>query len=444
MILPLKAFGNPRVVQSDTAALNHALRASIRMAADSIDQRVKSGMDAFQKRSVRTADSASRVLRASADRLIKEAADSLSPQRRDTVRILAQTMAKAIGACASSAGKSGDDSFRKYQKAMLMLEWKYASCNDCVSTQDVQSAVEEFRDASDSLADLVYQSWDDLTESIRDSLDDYLDRLGDASSVMIDRQSDENEYIAAHASRVEVTGSYVSDVVYRGRDGGVKEYALSPELAYRDHSGLFIDGSAAWLGNSLKGWDERDIGVGYQFEAGTYVTGMLSYSHFWFSDSSRLEKADLKNSIDGELEILTKPVNVTVAPSIAFSTASEFTAGFSLSHEFDVDKFLRRTDLSIEPTVTAIIGGQNASLTQQRLKRAVNKKGKTVTTVKSSTKLKNVFGILDYEFAVPFALTFKNAAINPQFSYAIPLNVLDASTTTPSFYFSISASYTIR
>ena len=444
VISPLKASGDPRIVQSDTASLNHLLRVSIRAAADSIDQVVKSGIGLFQKRSARTADSASGVLRASAERLIKEAAESLNPQRRDTVRNLAQILAKAIGNCAAEARKSGDESFRNYHKWMFALERKYSSCSDCGNSQDVQSTVEEFLDASDSLGDLVHQSWEDLTESIRDSLDDYVDRLGDASSDMIDRQSDEDELIAAHASRLVLSGSYTSDVTYRGRDGGVRQYALSPEVEYKAHSGLFVAASAAWLGNSPNAWDERTVGGGYEFELGTHFTGSFSYTRFWFNDSSRLEKADMKNSIDGELEVLTKPINVSVSPSFAFSTASEFTTEFSLSHEFDIDTFLRRADLSIEPTVTAIVGGQNALLTQQRLKRAVNKKGKAVTVVKTTTKIKNFFGILDYEFAVPFELTYKNAAINPQFSYAIPLNVVDASSAAPFFYFSVNVSYTIR
>ena len=371
---PANAQSQSGLVQSDTASLNRLLRSSIDAAADSIERRIESQIDRFQKKNACVADSVSVILRVSAERLISEAGDSLSPQRRDTLRNLDRTLEKALASHAIDLRRSGDDSLRKYQKSVLMIERKYSNCNDCENSEDVQSIHDEYLDGADSLAEILHQSLEDLTETIGDSLDVFRDRLADASSDMIDRQRDENEYTAAHSSRFIATGSYTSDVVYRGRDGGVKQYALSPELAYKDHSGLFVDGSAAWLGNSLNGWDQRDISGGYEFELGTHFAGALSYTHYWFADSSRLEKADLKNSIDAELSLLTNPVNIYISPSLAFTTASEFTTEFSLSHEFDVDRFLRRADLSIEPTVTAIVGEQNASLTQKRLKRAAVKK----------------------------------------------------------------------
>jgi hypothetical protein len=67
-----------------------------------------------------------------------------------------------------------------------------------------------------------------------------------------------------------------------------------------------------------------------------------------------------------------------------------------------------------------------------------------VTVVQSTTQTNNYFGILDYEFEVPFVIAYKNASFSPTFSYAIPINVVDASNTVPFFYFSLSASYTIR
>lgn len=424
--------------------MNQLLRSSLRAAVDSIERSTKSEIEGFQKRSTHLADSASGILRVSVERLIKEAEDSLSPLRRDTLRNLARTMEKALASCAADIRRSGDESFWKFQKGMLILEKQYSNCDDCSNSQDVQSILDDYLAGSDSIAEILRQSLEDLTESIDDSLDIYQDRLVDAGSDMSDRQRDENEYVATPSSRLVTSGSYISNVVYRSRDAGVKQFALSPELAYKHQSGLFAAASAAWLGNSLNGWDQRDIGGGYEFKLGSHFTGTLLYLHYWFSDSSRLERADLKNSLEAELSLLTKPVNVYVSPSLAFTKASEFTTEFSLSHEFDVDRFLRRADLSIEPTVTAIVGEQNASLTQKRLKRAVTKKGKAATVVQSTTQNKNFFGILDYEFAMPFEFTYQNASLSPTFSYAIPLNVIDASNTAPFFYFSISASYTIR
>ena len=403
-----------------------------------------SEIGSLQKMSTRAADSASGLLSVSAERLIRESGDSLSPSRRDSLRNIVRTMERDLASYAADIRRSTDEALQGFQNGMLILEKRYSNCDDCENSQDVQSLLDEYLAGSDSLTDILHQSLEDLNESIDDSLEVFRDRLEDASSEMIDRQAEENEYAAAHSSRFVITGSYISDVAYRGRDGGVKQSALSPQLAYKHRSGLFVAGSAAWLSNSVNGWDQRNIGGGYEFEPGAHFAGILSYTHFRFSDSSQLERAELTNSLDGELSLLTKPLNASISLSLAFGTAAEFTTEFSLSHEFDVDRFLGRASLSIEPTVTAIVGGQNSSLTQKRLKRLVTKKGKVATRVQSSTQTANYFGILDYEFEVPFMLAYQNATLSSAFSYAIPINVVDASDTAPFFYFTFSASYTIR
>lgn len=430
--------------QRDSVSLNRLLLSSLRAAADSIGSISKLEIEGLQKKSTHAVDSASGEQRASAERLIKESGDLLSRLRQDTLRNIALTMERALASYSADIQKSTDVSFREFQKGMLILETRYSNCPDCENSKDVQSLLEVYLDGADSLADILHQSLEELNESIDDTLEVFRDRLEDASSEMIDRQVEENDYAAAHSSRFIISASYISNVTYRGRDGGVKQSALSPQLAYKHRSGLFVAGSAAWLNNSISGWDQRNIGAGYEFELGNHFAGTFSYTHFRFSDSSQLERAELTNSLDGELSLLTKPLNASIVLSLAFGTASEFTTEFSLSHEFDVDRFLGRSKLSIEPTVTAIVGGQNSSLTQTRLKRAATKKGKVVAVVQSTTQTKNYFGILDYEFEVPIVLAYKNAMFSPTFSYAIPINVMDASDTAPFFYFSFSVAYTIR
>jgi len=430
--------------QADSTSLNLLLRSSVRAAADSIGRKTKLDIERLQKQTARVADSASGALRTSVERLIRESEVELAPSRRDTLRNMVTTMERTLALYMANIRGSMDESTRAFQKEMLILEPRFSNCEDCESYQDVQPLLDEYLAASDSLADILHQSLEDINESIDDSLEVFGDLLEDASSDVIDRQEVENDYAASHSSRFILSASYISNVAYRGRDGGVKQSAFSPQLAYKHRSGLFVAGSAAWLNNSISGWDQRYIGAGYEFELGKYFAGALSYTHFRFSDSSQLERAELTNSIDGELSLLSKSLNASLGLGLAFGTASEFTTEFSLSHEFEVDRFLGRAGISIEPTVTAIVGGQNSSLTQKRLKRAVTKKGKVVAVVQSTTQTKDYFGILDYEFEVPIVFSYENAMFSPTLSYAIPINVLDASDTAPFFYFSFSASYTIR
>ena len=180
--------------------------------------------------------------------------------------------------------------------------------------------------------------------------------LLDSCADLIDRQLDENEYEALHSTRLVVSAGYASDVVYRGRDAGIQQYSLSPQIAFIHRSGLFAQLAAAWLDHSPTRWDQKSIGAGYEFVAGGLFSGSFSYTHYWFSDSSNQEKSQLTNSLDGDLFFRTRFVTIELSPSLAFATESEFTTTMALSHEFETMSPFRGSILSIAPTAAAMVG----------------------------------------------------------------------------------------
>ena len=93
-----------------------------------------------------------------------------------------------------------------------------------------------------------------------------------------------------------------------------------------------------------------------------------------------------------------------------------------MSHSFDFESSSSGFSYGFEPTITAVLGEQNSDLTTKRLQRV-----KKQIIVKTTQTTSNMFGILDYEFALPISLQFRSVSINPAIIYVSPRNVIDAS-----------------
>jgi hypothetical protein len=128
---------------------------------------------------------------------------------------------------------------------------------------------------------------------------------------------------------------------------------------------------------------------------------------------------------------------LSVDGDLATGAASEFTVAASVTHEFEIPLTLYNK-ISLDPTLTAIIGEQNSTLTTLRTKGA---KGKKVVGV--LTQNINTFGILDYEVSLPVTIVLGPLTLSPSVVYIVPMNVVDLSTTKAfvDFEFGVSLAF---
>jgi len=375
------------------------------------------------------------------DSLITSARDSLDASRKDTLRFITKSLQQQLLAFGDTTKQIVSGPISHFSDELIKGKGTYSLCDSCESDPDFNDRFEQFREFVDSLHDGFHDTtaalMDDHKDLFQDRYDTVHDSLADLRDNLIENRLDEIDYQRYVATRLTVSTEYSSHTTYRGRDNGVHQQMITPSLAYHHSAGFGIELSTFWLDQTPKPWDGVAASVAYEFTVGSLIGGDLSYSHFWFSDSSRLARSVIKNDFSASLSLNWPVLSLSVDGDLATGSASEFTTAVTASHEFECPLTLY-DKISLEPTLTAIIGEQNSTLTALRTKGAKVKKAAGAAAQSNST-----FGILDYEVSFPVTIILGPLTLSPSVVYIVPMNVVDLSTAKAfvDFEFGVSLAF---
>jgi hypothetical protein len=422
--------------------LNQRLADSIQRFADSSLQTKRHYSDSLVAAVVFIAEKANTQINLLADSLIRSAHDSLDASRKDTLRAVTKSLQQRLLAFRDTTRQAVSGPISDFFDDLTKARRTYSVCDSCESGTDFDDRFGQFREFVDNLGEEFHDTtsalMDDRKDIFQDRYESIHDSLADLRDNLIENRLNEIDYQRYFATRFSVSTGYSSHTTYRGRDNGVPQQMIAPSVAFHHSSGLGVEVSTYWLDQTPKRWDDVAASVSYEFTAGSLVSGGLSYSHFWFSDSSLSSKSVFKNGFGASLSLNWPVLSLSLEGDLATGTASEFTLAASASHEFDIPLTLYNM-LSIEPTLTATIGEQNSTLTTLRTKEA---KGKKVVGI--TTQTNNTFGILDYEASLPVALILGPVTLSPSVTYIVPFNVIDESTTNSFVDFEFSVRLTFH
>ncbi len=100
---------------------------------------------------------------------------------------------------------------------------------------------------------------------------------------------DSTDYKVQNATRLELSGNYMSRVMYSGRDYGVKGYGLSTQLSLKHQSGFWLSAIAYhWQKFDIK-LPKTDLVVGYSATLSDRVGASVSYSRWLYYGKSQSE-----------------------------------------------------------------------------------------------------------------------------------------------------------
>ena len=385
---------------------------------------------------------ASRELKSLTDSLIISAADSLDDSRKDSLRVVAGSLEQQMVSVEAETRKLLSGLLLNFTKQLDRGKTVYSPCDGCQSTEDFEAQLGNFRDVVDSLRgsfrDTASSLRDDQSETFRDRLESYRDSLVQVREDLIDHRLDEIDVQRYRASRFIVSTGYSSHNSYRGRDNSIPQQMILPTIEYRHSSGLSIAASTFWFDKTPKKWSDFLLSAGYNSTIGNVVDVSVSYTHFWFSDSSKTARSVFTDEASAGLSIDWPVLSLGTNASLDIGSANEFTLMTSASHSFEIPLSLYNR-ITIEPMVTATVGQQNSELTILRRKSA---KGKKVVGIQ--TQVNNSFGILDYEATLPVTIELGQVTLAPALTYIIPLNVVDQSTASGFFDFDLTISLSLR
>jgi hypothetical protein len=422
--------------------LNQGLAASVQRYVDNALGGASRFCDSLVSLSAQSAQISSTKLDALKESLLTSAEDSLDSPSRDTLLVAARSFQKQLLASHDTTQRLVSILLSSFTERVEKAKKVFSICNDCEEPADFNDRFELLKDFADSLRDAFHENasemGDDQKDRLQDKFEVYRDSLIDLRESLIENRLAHINFQRYSASRLTASISYSSRSIYRGRDNGLSQQMIAPVIALYHSWGFSAEISTYWLDQTPKQWDDLSVTAGYEFAIGGVFGGNVSYSHFWFSDSSRSSQSVFKNTFGAGLSLNLQAGSLSLDADLATGTASEFTLTAGATHEFEIPLSLYNTIL-FHPAVTAIIGEQNSSLTTLRTKGAKGKKVVGIQTQTSST-----FGILDYEMSLPCTLLLGPLTLSPSVTYVVPMNVIDESTATPFFVFSLGASITFR
>ena len=440
LLFPFHSFAQNKTTEAESSraaatAINQKLTHSIQHYADSTLQMERRFSDSLATVVAFTVRDGTTRIDLLVDSLIVSAHDSLDALRKDTLHSLTRSLQQQLLAYGDTAKQTVSGPFRLFANELTKGKSIYSTCDSCEDDSDLKDRLGQFRDFVDSLDEMFHDTLATLLDEHKDTFQDRYetlrDSLVDVRDQLIENRLDEIDYQQTVATRLTISTDYSSHTTYRGRDNGVHQQMIDPTITFHHSSGFGAEVSAYWLDQTPKPWDGLAASVSYEFTTASIIGGEVSCTHFWFSDSSRSSKSVISNAFDASLSLNWPVLSLSVDGDLATGSASEFTLAFSGSQEFEIPLTLYNK-ITIEPTLTAVLGEQNSTLTALRTKGVKAKKGGSM------------FGILDYEVTVPVTIVLGPLTLSPSVVYIAPMNVIDLSTTKAFVDFEFGISLTFR
>ena len=153
---------------------------------------------------------------------------------------------------------------------------------------------------------------------------------------------------------------YNNKTYFLGRDLGLDQFTLSPQLVYQHHSGLYLGVSGAIYSEFDPQWDITTDSVGFSKNFGTYdnFNVDLGYSRYIFSDS---QSRDFENSLDASFSIETKNRLIGGAATVTYFFGDEqgVQNSFDIYSSIDLFKLSNKHQVSLNPQVSFIVGNES-------------------------------------------------------------------------------------
>jgi hypothetical protein len=431
-----------RDVKSDTTRLHQQLFRSVHRHAEAT---VLGGGQIIDSLSGSTSAAISRArthLNSIVDSLILAARDSLDAPRQDSLHLVGTLLAPRLTSIEPATRQLLATLHSVLAHELSEAGKRFSDCEECESNADFDGRFADFREFTDSLMSAFHDTTSSVIDNQRDLIldthDTVRDSLLDARDYFIDNRLNDIDVRRYRATRFVVSSGYSTHNSYRGRDNGLVQQVYSPSVTFRHSSGLSLQASTYWLSETPKSWDDFQVMAGYDVRFNEIAGASLSYTHFWFSDSSRSQLSVFTDNAQVGISFDWPALSLAALGSMNFGKASEFTLTTSISHDFVIPLSLYN-QITIEPTVSSVIGGQNSQLTT--LRTTLLKRRTIVTTQHSVT---NSFGILDYEFSLPATIEIGPVSLAPTITYIIPFNIVDASSRKSFVDFDFSISLIFR
>jgi hypothetical protein len=264
-------------------------------------------------------------------------------------------------------------------------------------------------------------------EKNTETIDDLIDELFFNEQLFLDEVLETNfSYNFLYTSL-----SYNSNTFFSGRDSGIDQFNVIPQISYYHSSGFNASISGIYYQNFTPSWDFTSVSLGYFNTIGKSKSMLynLGYTKYFYSD----DFDDFTNSIDVSIGIRNKKrtLGTILSGSYIFGTDESFQI---VSNSF-VNFNLYRTAnfaLRFRPSISFVIANQTFGKYTLRI---INRRR---VFVYSSTE---VFDLLNTQVGFPISFSKKSWDVELGYYLNLPNAVADESNLKTTNFFGISVGY---
>ncbi|WP_139957888.1 hypothetical protein [Flavicella sediminum] len=250
-------------------------------------------------------------------------------------------------------------------------------------------------------------------------LDSLLDELFDSETEL-------NELIAemTNFKFLYVSMNYNSETYFSGRDIGIDQYNLRPQVTYVDSKGFFASVSGAYYSEFDPKLDllTASLGYGKYFDKKKLFKWNTSYTrYFYFNDLENL----FDNTVGLGLSYRTKKRNfgVNLSGAFLFGQEQSFQVSSSIFTRIKLYKS-KKHDLVLRPDISFVLAQQTIELVD--------------------TEISNeVFDLINTQFSIPLQYTINSFDFELGYTFNFPNALENDEDLHTTGFFNFSVAYLI-
>jgi hypothetical protein len=228
--------------------------------------------------------------------------------------------------------------------------------------------------------------------------------------------------------------SFNSNTFFSGRDSGVDQFNIVPQLSYYSSSGFNVSVSGIYYETFSPNWDFTNVSVGYYNTIGkdklfTYNSG---YTRFFYANDWNT----FTNSLDLSVGLRTKKRNLgtKLGFSYLFGKDDQFFQVSSRTYVYLTLAKQKKFALKFRPQISFLIAQQTIALEQ-----LVNQGGVTSTQFVYN----DIFDLLNTQINLPITLSTKSWDFELGYNINFPSSLESEPNLDTSGYFNLSIGYLI-
>ena len=231
-----------------------------------------------------------------------------------------------------------------------------------------------------------------------------------------------------------VSATYNSDTYFSGRDIGIDQYNITPQITYAHSNGIFASLSGIYYSEFVPKWDVTTATVGFGKNIGEkkLFKYALSYSKYFYSnDINNI----YTNTLNAGLGVRNKKrtIGTQLSGSYLFGEDQSFEIA---SRSYVEVNFLKtnKSSLKFKPQLNIIAGKQTIELA-----RIVNQNGQLVTQYTEN----DVFDLINTQINLPVLFSTKSFDFEAGYNINFPNAIGDESNLKNTGFFNFSIGYLI-